>query len=286
MKHMQLKRKGFTLIELLVVIAIIAILAAMLFPVYSQAKQSAKAAASISNLKQIGLASIMYSNDYDDTFVLMGAWNSNDPDAWAAAGGYAGWPLLLDPYQKSVEMNGSPLSSGMIQGGEIPRRAGTRFVNYGYNYTYLSPSFCCTWPVPMTPIGTTAVASPANTVMFTERAGRGSEGGIWWYGAGVGWMTIGAVEAPDCYTVPDYWCGGGWGQDSFWSDQVVSEQEGRFTGLNAPRANGQIPVTFTDGSTRRMAPGRLAQGTNWTVDTNAIDIIVTDPTLYMWDTRN
>jgi len=59
-------RKAFTLIELLVVIAIIAILAAILFPVFAQAKLAAKRTVDLSNLKQITLSLIMYSNDYDD----------------------------------------------------------------------------------------------------------------------------------------------------------------------------------------------------------------------------
>jgi len=59
-------KKAFTLIELLVVIAIIAILAAILFPVFAQAKEAAKKTSDLSNLKQFGLASLMYSNDYDD----------------------------------------------------------------------------------------------------------------------------------------------------------------------------------------------------------------------------
>jgi len=59
---------GFTLIELLVVIAIIAILAAILFPVFAQARAKARAATCLSNLKQLTLGFVMYSQDADETF--------------------------------------------------------------------------------------------------------------------------------------------------------------------------------------------------------------------------
>ena len=59
-------KKGFTLIELLVVIAIIAILAAILFPVFARARDKARQAACQSNLKQLGLAAMMYIQDYDE----------------------------------------------------------------------------------------------------------------------------------------------------------------------------------------------------------------------------
>jgi prepilin-type N-terminal cleavage/methylation domain-containing protein/prepilin-type processing-associated H-X9-DG protein len=61
-------KKGFTLIELLVVIAIIAILAAILFPVFAKAREKARQITCASNLKQLGTASLMYVQDYDESF--------------------------------------------------------------------------------------------------------------------------------------------------------------------------------------------------------------------------
>ncbi len=70
-------RKAFTLIELLVVIAIIAILAAILFPVFAQARESARKSNCLSNLKQIGTAAMMYIQDYDEQFMEVYRWHEN-----------------------------------------------------------------------------------------------------------------------------------------------------------------------------------------------------------------
>jgi prepilin-type N-terminal cleavage/methylation domain-containing protein/prepilin-type processing-associated H-X9-DG protein len=75
-----MRRTGFTLIELLVVIAIIAILAAILFPVFAQAREKARQASCLSNVKQISLGMMMYIADYDECFVnVTGSYRWYDP---------------------------------------------------------------------------------------------------------------------------------------------------------------------------------------------------------------
>jgi prepilin-type N-terminal cleavage/methylation domain-containing protein/prepilin-type processing-associated H-X9-DG protein len=119
----RLFRKGFTLIELLVVIAIIAIIAAILFPVFARAREAARKASCQSNLKQIGTAVQMYTQDYDETF----------PSAGASGAGGGDLTGLLEPYTKQRLGRGiwkcpshSPLTpdSGWSS-------------SYGYNWEYL-----------------------------------------------------------------------------------------------------------------------------------------------------
>jgi prepilin-type N-terminal cleavage/methylation domain-containing protein/prepilin-type processing-associated H-X9-DG protein len=87
-------RQAFTLIELLVVIAIIAILAAILFPVFAQARESARKASCQSNLKQIGNATMMYAQDYDESYP--GGWNQSP--GHPNGGGDMMWRVVLQPY--------------------------------------------------------------------------------------------------------------------------------------------------------------------------------------------
>jgi prepilin-type N-terminal cleavage/methylation domain-containing protein/prepilin-type processing-associated H-X9-DG protein len=91
----RLKTKGFTLIELLVVIAIIAILAAILFPVFARARENARRSSCQSNLKQIGLGIMQYTQDFDEKYVPR-----QNP--------HGNWGQLTQPYVKSVQLFACP----------------------------------------------------------------------------------------------------------------------------------------------------------------------------------
>ncbi len=100
------RRHGFTLIELLVVIAIIAILAAILFPVFARARENARRASCSSNLKQIGLGVLQYTQDYDEAFPLSVV-SINAP----AANVPVGWADAIQPYLKSTQIYQCPSES-------------------------------------------------------------------------------------------------------------------------------------------------------------------------------
>jgi prepilin-type N-terminal cleavage/methylation domain-containing protein/prepilin-type processing-associated H-X9-DG protein len=92
-------KKGFTLIELLVVIAIIAILASILFPVFARARENARRSSCQSNLKQIGLGIMQYTQDYDETLPR--------PYQTGLAGAFCDaivWGDMVQPYLKSLQV--------------------------------------------------------------------------------------------------------------------------------------------------------------------------------------
>jgi prepilin-type N-terminal cleavage/methylation domain-containing protein/prepilin-type processing-associated H-X9-DG protein len=151
------KRAAFTLIELLVVIAIIAILAAILFPVFAQAREKARGASCLSNLKQMGIAWMMYAQDYDERYPESapggdGQWGRcSDMKDRSHFGGWVG--NLLVPYAKNVQIftcPSNPKLSNVNAGNNCAGSNGTDaaaalakygipyvWTSYGYNYVSL-----------------------------------------------------------------------------------------------------------------------------------------------------
>lgn len=97
LRNLDRKPGGFTLIELLVVIAIIALLAAILFPVFAHARENARKASCLSNLKQVGLGFLQYVQDYDERLPAVGKTAEANPGADP-------WGLTVEPYLKSKQL--------------------------------------------------------------------------------------------------------------------------------------------------------------------------------------
>ncbi len=126
--------KGFTLIELLVVIAIIAILAAILFPVFGRARENARRSSCQSNLKQIGLGFVQYTQDNDEKFPPIGTGSPTN-----SSGAYGSWAQRIQPYVKSTQLFSCPSNTD----NAVPRDPAVQNFpainkSYGANWHYLS----------------------------------------------------------------------------------------------------------------------------------------------------
>ena len=153
----QRQKSGFTLIELLVVIAIIAILAAILFPVFAKVREKARAISCTSNMKQMGLAVLQYTQDNDELF----------PSGTLPFHDGRGWAGQIYPYVKSIAAyscpdDPTPIESNALGGNEIDYP-----VSYGLNGNLTGRNV---WTGPLT-YGVAGMTAPASTVMMFELRG-------------------------------------------------------------------------------------------------------------------
>jgi len=163
-------RYAFTLIELLVVIAIIAILAAILFPVFAQAKEAAKKAVCISNIKQMGLGTVMYAGDYDDTvypcvrlvlsggsFVIESWYGHYDFTTGKFTGGY------LEPYMKNKQIEDCPSGKSIKQA--LPSTSPTAIT-----FSYAVNTDVFTGVLTNNVVTYTTMTSPSETLFLADGA--------------------------------------------------------------------------------------------------------------------
>jgi prepilin-type N-terminal cleavage/methylation domain-containing protein len=301
-------RSAFTLIELLVVIAIIAMLAAILFPVFAQAKASAKATSCVSNVKQIALAALMYPTDYDDTLVIAQSWYATDPidgQQFTKDGiPFNTWRSLLYPYTKNTQIYTDPTAQNIFQSPGLstdPSLNALFYGNLGINHMGMAPMYYNTATGNQSPIGlsATSVSQPANTVYFTEMYSNGVDNtinGNWVWDGNYWWN--GLVDAPVCWdsnlsgTDPNQVDGNvaciwNWGTGVWDVTFGLTPALGGDTGFVVPRVANKVVTAWGDGHVSKPALGDLAAGTNWYMGINSNDthFVISSVANYHWNPR-
>lgn len=254
------RRLAFTLIELLVVIAIIAILAAILFPVFAEAKRAAKTTANVSNLKQIGLATLMYATDYDDMMVpyaySFGTVGRPGSGAmwWHGRTTRGASPThlflyernhgLLYPYMRNAQIQDDPLGKDLTspfsaweRGNEVPAYATN-------NVLFVQPRAATATSAAVPAVSLGSAEAPAETILMAD---------------GVNAMNIPAL-VKSFFMLPPFdttWLvdnGSGGRVNDHWSTRVHGRHGGRAT------------VLWADGHVKARTPSFRADEGNGRAD--------------------
>ncbi len=248
---------GFTLIELLVVIAIISILAAILFPVFATARDKARGSACQSNLKQMGLAFVQYTSDYDECVPCGNATiGGNTYSGCSVIGGQVGatgvgWASQLYPYVKSTGVFKCPSDQTQDNLAANPPRYVLSYV-YNWNLTpYKSSPPTCGFAASIGPVfQISKLANPDRTIALWEVSGINCQ--------------IPTVNDTSCSV------GDGFGNGYAWSYNAATGQMDTAFGCNTygktcnsvPRHLGGANYLACDGHVKFLVPSLVSGGDN------------------------
>lgn len=287
-------RRAFTLIELLVTIAIISILAAILFPAFAAARRSARATTSSSNIRQLSIGVLVYTQDCDDHFPLSFVWRKDSPVCLAACTGsnaYSTWGYDIAPYLKSFGLFADPLAGQPLPVGLTNANLWPTFTQYGYNYTALSPvTQEAVLPNNPSSVALASVARSDSLIMLAGRSSSQDEGeGYVEYANSAGGLTdLAVVDPPACSDARALnisYCFNNWGLGGIQmtTEGMTSANAGYNTGWVAFRNADQGTFAFVDGHVKSMTAGQAAAGTNWTSTSTVTSVQITDRSLYHWE---
>jgi prepilin-type N-terminal cleavage/methylation domain-containing protein len=311
---------AFTLIELLVVIAIIAILAAILFPVFAQAKQAAKKTVAISDMKQGVLASLMYLNDSDDSYMLSDSGSINGP-GWGFGPPDTVPYQVMQPYMKNENISVDPMdpwqslvervndqckymgctSFATATPVQIAYAEGVRS-NMGYNFAFFSPwiyQFQATGVyIGSASVNASQVTQPAHTLMYATSiwnrvGGAPTEGGNWVVQTPC-WLDVNGnlMQPMSNYTNANgagqiFSYGSGWDPNpSAWNVYGGVWPFYNQTSSTAATGaqNGQAVVGWADGHAKPLPISQIAAGCS-AYGQSALTGKVTDASKFIWATN-